>query len=380
RGLVLEDNRRYWVGFNLVKGIGAVRLRALINAFGDVKSAWHASPEALRATALNPSALENLLPIRKSVSLDRVWEKIESQEITVLTWDDENYPDRLREIPSSPPVLYLRGEYRPDDEWAVAVVGTRKFTSYGRQITEEIVGTLALRGVTIESGLARGIDGIAHRVAIDAGGRTLAVMGSGVDRIYPPEHRRLADSITFNGALISDYPLGTAPEGSNFPPRNRIISGLSIAVIVIEAGKRSGALITASFAAEQGRDVFAVPGNINAPQSKGTNMLISKGAQPLLDPQDILESLDLTMVVEQRTARTVLPKDAIEAQLYNILKHEPLHVDDICSQTDLPIEKVTSTLALMELKGMVRQIGGMRYMSVREESATYDTEDQKDGH
>jgi DNA processing protein len=314
------------------------------------------------------------------VSLDRVWEKIESQEINVLTWDDENYPDRLREIPSSPPVLYLRGKYRPDDEWAVAVVGTRKFTTYGRQITEEIVGTLALRGVTIVSGLARGIDGIAHRAAIDAGGRTLAVMGSGVDRIYPPEHRRLADSITLNGALISDYPLGTAPEGSNFPPRNRIISGLSIAVIVIEAGKRSGALITASFAAEQGRDVFAVPGNINAPQSKGANMLISKGAQPLLDPQDILESLDLTMVVEQRTARTVLPKDAVEAQLYNILKHEPLHVDDICSQTDLPIEKVTSTLALMELKGMVRQIGGMRYMSVREESATYDTEDQKDGH
>lgn len=366
------DNRRYWIGFNLVKGIGTVRLRSLIKTFGDVKSAWDASPRALKASGLSSSILDNLLQIRKSISLDQIWENIVSQDIIVLTWDDEEYPVNLREIPSSPPVLYVKGEYQPGDEWSVAIVGTRKFTTYGRQITEEIAGTLALNGVTVVSGLARGIDGIAHRAALDAGGRTLAVLGSGVDRIYPPEHRRLAEQIISNGALISDYPPGTPPEGSNFPPRNRIISGMSLAVIVIEAGMRSGALITASFAAEQGREVFAVPGNITAPQSKGTNLLISRGAQPYLKPQDILDTLDLTMVVEHKAARTILPADAIEAKLYKILGHEPLHVDDICSQTDMPIEKVTSTLALMELKGMVRQIGGMRYVSIRDEAATYD--------
>jgi DNA processing protein len=201
------------------------------------------------------------------------------------------------------------------------------------------------------------------------GGRTLAVLGSGLDRIYPPEHRKLAEDIALHGALISDYPPGTAPDSANFPPRNRIISGLSLAVVVVEAGNTSGALITASFAAEQGRDVLAVPGNIHAPQSVGTNRLIQQGAHPILDPQDILEVLNLTMVAEHRAARVALPADPVERRLFSLLGAEPLHVDELRHRTDLPIEMVTAALTMLELKGMVRQVGGMQYIALREQAS-----------
>jgi DNA processing protein len=219
--------------------------------------------------------------------------------------------------------------------------------------------------------LARGVDSIAHQAAINAGGRTLAVLGNGVDQVYPPENRRLAAQIMERGALVSDYPLGTQPDGINFPPRNRIISGLSIAVIIVEAGDTSGALITATFAAEQGRDVLP-PGNINAPQSKGTNRLIRDGAQPLLNPQDVLEALNLTMLTEHRAARVALPTDPVEVRLFQLLSSEPKHVDEIRSQAGMPIETVSATLAMMELKGMVRQVGGMNYVAVRESPESYE--------
>jgi DNA processing protein len=285
----------------------------------------------------------------------------------------------LREIPQSPPVLYLRGELKTEDEWAVAVVGTRRITAYGRQVAERIAAKMAQAGVTVVSGLARGVDGVAHKAALEAGGRTLAVMGCGLDQMYPPEHRALAEKITTAGALISDYPPGTRPEASNFPPRNRIISGMSMATVVVEAGKRSGALITAEFAAEQGREVFAVPGNVFSPQSRGANRLLQDGARILLDPQEILEVLDLTRITEHSEARTVLPTNATEAQLFDVLSHEPMHVDEIRNRTQLNIELVTSTLALMELKGMVRQVGGMRYTAVKEIGAEYEVGESGDG-
>jgi DNA processing protein len=208
---------------------------------------------------------------------------------------------------------------------------------------------------------------------LKAGGRTLAVMGNGVDRIYPPEHRALGEQILASGALLSDYAPGTPPESANFPPRNRLISGLSLAVVVVEAGETSGALITAQFAVDQGREVFAVPGNILAPQSKGTNRLIQQGAHPLLSGRDVLEALNLTRVSEQRLVRKVLPADNVEAQVLNVLAHEPLHVDEIRNLTGLPIERVSATLVMMELKGMVRQVGGMNYVAVREEQVEYRT-------
>jgi DNA processing protein len=367
----LSDPRVYWVGFNLVKGIGAVRFGGLLEYFGSPEIAWNAPASALREAGLGPKVIENFVKVRKEVSLEAVWERIHSQGITVLTWNDEAYPRRLKEIHQAPPVLYVRGELLPDDDWAVAIVGTRRVTPYGRQVAEDLGAMLARSGLTVVSGLARGVDAIAHRACLDAGGRTLAVFGSGVDRIYPPEHRRLAERIVESGALISDYAPGTPPEGSNFPPRNRIISGLSLATVVVEAGKRSGALITANFAAEQGRDVFAVPGGINAPQSAGTNRLIQQGAHPLLDHRDVLDVLDLTMVHEFRSARTVLPADPQEARLLGVLGREPMHVDDIRNQADMPIEEVTATLAMMELKGMVRQVGGMNYIAVKDQRQDY---------
>jgi len=367
----LSDPRQYWVGFNLVKGIGAARLRLLLDYFGSVEAAWQAPAEALQATGLSTRLVDNFLLVRSGVSLDRVWERIQMLGIDVLTWDDERYPKRLMEIDQPTPVLYVRGKLSPDDDWSVAIVGTRRITAYGRQVAEQIASVMARNGVTVISGLARGIDSVAHKSALEAGGRTLAVLGNGVDLVYPPEHRRLAESIMAQGALISDYAPGTPPDGVNFPPRNRIISGLSQAVVIVEAGDRSGALITANYAADQGRDVFAVPGNINAPQSKGTNRLIQQGAAPLLDPQEILDALNLTQVVEHRAARAVLPVDATEARLLNLIGQEPLHIDDICHRSDLPIDTVSATLTMLELKGMVRQVGGMNYVAVHEHQTDY---------
>lgn len=367
----MSDPRQYWIGFNLVKGIGAVRFQSLIDYFGQPQIAWQAPPEALREAGLSSKVVENLIKVRSSVSLEQMWDRIHAQGIAILTWNDEKYPRRLKEITQPPPVLYVRGDLTPEDEWAVAIVGTRRMTAYGRQVTEEIAGTLARSGVTVISGLARGVDAAAHQAALNSGGRTIAVLGSGVDRIYPAENRRLAEQIIDQGTVISDYAPGTPPEASNFPPRNRIISGLSMAVVVTEAGQRSGALITAAFAADQGRDVFAVPGNIMSPQSRGTNRLVQDGAHLLLKPQDVLEVLDLTMITEHRAARIALPANAVEAQLYESLGHEPLHIDEIRARTDISIETVTATLALMELKGMVRQVGGMNYVAVRESQADY---------
>lgn len=370
----MNDSRLYWIGFNLVKGIGAVRFRALLDAFGDVETAWRASPDDLRQAGLGEKTVTNLLKVRSQVDIQGIWERLNAQHITVLTWEDAAYPRRLKAIDQPPPVLYVRGELVAEDEWSVAMVGTRRITPYGRQVTEEIAATLARNGITVVSGLARGVDAVAHSTALKAGGRTIAVLGSGVDRIYPPEHQRLAEQMTTQGAVVSDYAPGTPPDGPNFPPRNRIISGLSLAVVVTEAGSESGALITATFAGEQGREVFAVPGSILAPQSEGCNRLIAEGAHPLLKPEDILEVLDLSMVSEQRSARNVLPGDPVEAQLYQALGPEPQHVDDLRAQTGMPIEKVSATLALMELKGLARQVGGMNYVRVREEEAKYNAE------
>lgn len=365
------DPRKYWIGFSFVKGIGPVRFQQLLDFFGKPDIAWQAPTEALREAGLGAKIADNVVRTRLSLDLDREWEHIQEEGITVLTWEDEGYPRRLKEIDQPPPVLYVKGDLSPDDEWPVAIVGTRRVTAYGRQVTEEIASTLSRNGLTIISGMARGIDAIAHQAALSVGGRTIAVLGCGVDRIYPPEHSGLAERIIEHGALISDYAPGTPPEASNFPPRNRIISGLSMAVVVTEAGQRSGALITASFAADQGRDVFAVPGNIMSPQSRGTNRLIQDGAFLILDPKDVLEVLSLSMVTQHRAARVVLPADAVEAQLYQTLGHEPLHIDEIGARTDLPIDRVTATLALMELKGMIRQVGGMNYIVVRESEAGY---------
>ena len=362
----MPDEKKFWIGFNLVRGIGAVRFQQILSFFGDLSLAWDAPAEAFREAGLPERALSNLLRLRDETDLDALSDSIQQKDVQVLTLLDDNYPKLLRQIDQAPPVLYVRGTLLPADDFAIAMVGTRRISDYGQQITRDTSLYLAGHGLTIVSGLARGVDALAHQSALQAGGRTIAVLGSGVDVIYPPEHRTLADAIIENGAIISDYPLGTQPEGVNFPPRNRIISGLSLATVVVEAGERSGALITADFAVEQGRDVFAVPGNILSPSSKGTNRLIQKGAFALVSPQDVLDLLELSQVEDYQEARQALPADTTEAKILQSMDYEPVHVDEICNEVGLAVEKVTAALTMMELKGLVQHVGGMRYAAIRE--------------
>lgn len=357
----------------MVKRIGAVRLRALLAHFGSAQAAWLATPAQLREAGLGDSLLANFAEARATLDPDVLQARLDAYGVQAFTLDDAGYPRKLRELDQAPPVLYVRGQLQPEDEWAVAIVGTRRVTSYGQRVAEELGSFLAHNGVTVVSGLARGVDAIAHRAALQAGGRTIAVLAHGLDQIYPVENRKLAEDMVARGALVSDYGLGAPPEAANFPPRNRIISGLSLAVVIVEAGEQSGALITAGFAAEQGREVFAVPGNIFGPQSKGTNLLIQKGAHPLVRYEDVLELLNLEMMAEHKTATTSLPADATEAKLFSLLSQEPQHVNDLVALAELPIQQVSSALALMELKGLARQVGGMNYIAARELRAEYKT-------
>ncbi len=361
--MVAEAQLRYWLGFNAVPGIGPMRLRRLLDHFGDVRAAWEASEAALRGVGLDRRTLASLLHARRALDLDALLRHLEATPFHALTWDDERYPRLLRQLESSPPLLFVWGEIRPEDEWAIALVGTRKATTYGREVARRLASELARSGLTVVSGLARGIDAVAHRAALEAGGRTLAVLGSGLDRIYPQEHRRLARQIAEHGAVLSEYPLGTPPDAANFPPRNRIISGLSRAVVVVEAGMKSGALITADYAADQGREVFAVPGSILSPASAGCNRLLRDGASIVTEAEDILIPLGMERIVEAREAQALLPSNPTEALILQHLSAEPMHVDELARRCGLPAAEVSGTLVVMELKGMVRQVTALHYVS-----------------
>ncbi len=360
---------KYWLGFNRVSGIGPVRLRALLEAFRGVESAWMASPAQLRAAGLGQKTVEKFVQARDVMDLDAELERVLDMGFQLLSLDDGDYPEGLAEIHSPPILLHIWGELLQEDRVAAAIVGTRRANPYGKAVARDLASGLAASGVTIVSGMARGIDGIAHKAALEAGGRTIAVLGSGLDQIYPPEHRKLARSIAEAGAVVTDYPLGTRPEGSNFPPRNRIISGLSLAVIVVQAGERSGALITANFAVEQGRDVFGVPGRIYDRGSKGVNRLISQGAFPATSVDDVLEVLNLDLVAQ--AAPATLPEDKTERLVLGRLGPEPIHIDELRARTDLPIADLTACLSILELRGQARQVGGMHYVRAREPRAEY---------
>jgi len=363
---------KYWVGFNIVPGIGPARLTRLLDHFGDAGTAWRAAPLDLARAGLDRRSLQSLLTMRNKLDLDAEMQRIADAGAYVLTLQDDRYPRLLRQVGLPPPVLYIKGSCLPDDEWAVAVVGTRHAKTYGREVTRYLAGGLARNRITVVSGLALGIDAEAHRAALQAGGRTIAVLGSGLDVIYPSENTTLARDIVASGALISEYALGTKPDRSNFPPRNRIISGLALGTLVTQAGEGSGALITAYYALEQGREVFAVPGSILDRGSSGTNRLIQQGeAKLVLRAQDVLEELNLTMVSQQAEVRAVVPENATEACLLKQLSEEPIHVDELGRAVGLPIAQVTGALALMELKGLVRQTSGMNYVLAREASVAY---------
>jgi len=365
--------RKYWLGFNMVKGIGPVRLRALRDEFGDLEQAWNAPEADWRASGLDSRTVESFLQARRSIDLDHLSRQIDDLGASVLTLDDPDYPALLRELPDAPPVLYIKGTISDVDRWAVALVGTRRATAYGREMTRRLVEGLVSAGVTIVSGLALGIDAAAHKAALDAGGRTLAVLGCGIDLVYPPEHRQLAAAITQSGALITEFPPGTPPDARHFPQRNRVISGLSLGVVVVEAPEQSGSVLTADSAAEQGREVFAVPGNVTARTSLGSNRLIQTGAKLVMGPEDIMDELNLSRsAVETRVqVRQIVPENAIERTLMAHLSTEPQAIDDLCQATGLAIVDVSSALALMELKGMVHRIEGMRYVTAHGGGESY---------
>ncbi|MBV9708164.1 MAG: DNA-protecting protein DprA, partial [Chloroflexi bacterium] len=281
---------------------------------------------------------------------------------------DASYPSLLRKIEYAPPVLYVCGSLNEDDNrFSLAIVGTRKMSSYGRQVTERFAHDLAKGRVTVVSGLALGVDTTAHVGALDAGGRTIAVIASGLDYIYPPKNFKLAQRIieSGQGALITPFPLGVKPEAGNFPARNHIISGLSLGVLVTEAPPKSGSLITANSALNQGREVFAVPSGIFSIGGVGVNKLIQDGAHPVMNVNDILDQLNLFMVPQQAEALAMLPENAEEQTLLDLLSHEGRHVDDLIRESQLSATSVSATLVMMELKGMIKHVGGMQYVLAR---------------
>jgi DNA processing protein len=363
--MVSADELKYWVAFSGIAGIGRVRISQLREYFGSLQEAWKAPQGKLKQAGLDSRSIDSLVTRRPSISIEAEIEKLERYKVKALTFEDPSYPSRLKEIYDYPPVLYVKGKLPADDEPCLALVGTRRPTIYGKQITEEIVTDLARSKITIVSGLARGIDSVAHRAALDAGGKTIAVFGSGLDIVYPGENARLAQAIMEQGALVSEYPLGVKPRPENFPLRNRIMSGLSLGVLVVEAGERSGAIITAHQAVEQNREVFAIPGSVLSPASQGTNRLIQEGAKLVRNYTDILQELNLTIVVQQAEIKEFSPLDEYESAILKQLTSEPSHIDEICRRSGLTMPEASSTLAMLELKGIARQVGNMNYVLAR---------------
>ena len=353
----------YWLAFARVSRIGSRRVGLLEQRFGSLADAWAAPSEELRAAGLDAATLRSLARARGQIVPEAELAAIQRAGVAAYTWHDPEYPARLREIDDKPPLLFVRGSLERKDEWSVAVVGTRRVSPYGRQVTQEMSRGLAQNGVTVTSGLARGVDGIAHEAALEAGGRSIAVLACGLDIIYPPEHAGLARRIAQQGALVSEQPLGVRPRADYFPRRNRILSGLTLGTLIVEAGEGSGALHTANWANEQNREVFAVPGRITSPTSRATNALIQQGMAKLVtNVSDILEELNLQMVEQQIELAALIPEDPQQAALLRRLGGEPVHIDDAVRAAGLPASTVSSTLAMLELKGLVRQVGPMTYV------------------
>ena len=365
------EDVQYWVAFDRIPGLGRVKFSLLEGHFGRLQEAWRASSTDLKAAGLDSRSVQAIVTRRPTIDPDQEMQRLAGHDVRPLTSHADGYPKRLKEIYDPPPVLYLRGTLLPQDEWSITVVGTRQCTDYGQRATEHIVTELARNGITIVSGLARGIDTVAHRASLQGGGRTLAVLAGGLDTVYPWENLPLSQQILGSGALLTEQPIGVKPRAEFFPRRNRIMSGLSLGTLVIEAGKTSGALITAGQALEQGRDVFGVPGSIFSPASDGVHRLIQDGAKPVLSAKDIMEELNLAMVAHQMEMRSLVAPDETEELLLKYLAAEPTHIDEIRRQSGLPIALVSSTLAMMELKGLARQVGAMSYVQGKEASESY---------
>jgi len=356
---------------SLIPGVGNRTLRELLEHFGSVEALWEASEETLlNIKGLGQKTVDDILHGRNTLDPEKEWEKISDQNIDILAFTDDNYPRLLKEIPDAPMILFVRGNYDWREKPLIAIVGSRKCTDYGKQVAYHLACDLARAGYVIVSGLAFGIDSIAHKAVLDAGAETIAVLAGGVDdiSIAPQTHLPLARNMMHTGALISEYLPGTAVAIGTFPARNRIVAGMCLGTIVIEAPERSGALITANLALDYNRQVFAVPGSIFSPFSIGTNHLIKSGAKIVTSVQDILEEFPLpekNVLSSQNSLfseQSSLTKE--EAKILIILSHEPLHVDKIVKAVRLETSSINSALGLLEIKGLIRNVGGMNYIKL----------------
>lgn len=359
---------KYLNALNKINGVGPQKMRRLINYFGQPELIWQADLEELKASQIGNSIAEKILAERGQINPDQEWEKLQKEGIQIITWDDLEYPLLLKEINHPPYLVYKKGNLPAlggfNSAPMISIVGSRKYTSYGSQVAYSFAKDLAQAGIMVVSGMALGIDSIAHRGALDAGGKTIAVLGNSLDdkNLYPKNNFNLSREIMESGALISDYPIETQASEFTFPARNRIIAGLSLGTLVVEAGEKSGTLITSELALEFNREVFAIPGSIFSAQSVGTNSLIKKGARMVTSVKDILEELDLSADKIAKPVTNKNPETKEEAIILQFLSADPVHIDNISKMSKLSPSAVASTLVMLEIKGWAKNIGGQNYI------------------
>lgn len=362
----MMNNIAYLLSLHSINGLGPIRLKAILEYFKDPKLAWEAPAKEIVQLGIPKTVVEILVETRKKLDPEKYLELIEKSGIKWITIFNEDYPKLLKEIYDPPIIFYFKGEILLTDNKAIAVVGTRKMTGYGKLVTEKLTKELVEAGITIVSGLARGVDSQAHKTTVEGGGRTLAVLGGGLNYIFPPENISLAEKISSGfGAIISEFPPDHPSLPGNFPARNRIISGLSKAVLVTEAAEDSGSLITARLALEQGRDVFAVPGPITSDLSKGPAYLIKQGARLVTSGEEILEELGIEKgqgIGIKYQGKVKLTQE--ENKILESLQNENKHVDGICQELKMPASRVAAALIKMEIQGLVRNLGAGFYAKI----------------
>lgn len=357
---------KYLNALNKINGIGPQKMKMLLGFFGNAENAWKADTRELARSGIGENLSHKLIEEREKINPDEEWALLEKENIKIITASDEKYPKILSEIASPPYILYVKGELDIFNDPSLAIVGSRKYTAYGKQAAYNFSRELARAGLTIVSGLALGIDGFAHRAALEAGGKTIAFLASSLEdaNIGPRTNYELSKLIIENGALVSEYPAGITSNPGNFPARNRLMAGMTLGTLVIEAARDSGSLITASHALEFNREVFAVPGSIYSPQSEGTNDLVKAGAKLTASAKDILEELKIEKRFEMEKMKKAIPAIPEEEKILKTLTHEPTHIDTIAKITKLNSSVASSTLAIMEMKGMVKNIGGQNYIKL----------------
>lgn len=366
-----RESKKYWVGINMNSAVTPNRFYLLLNHFPTVEAIWNASRDELESIEGFKDGVEEFCEERDEARLEEELEKCEKSNLEIITLDDSEYPDSLRAINKPPPVLYVKGNYREEDQLGVAMVGTRKNTNYGKKVAGKLSSQLVREGITVVSGMARGIDSFSHKAALGADGRTVAVMGTGFGHTYPKGNASLMRKISENGAVLTEFPFEQGPKRWTFPQRNRIISGLTRGTIVVEAPEQSGALITAHDALSQGREVFAVPGDVRRPTMKGTHGLIKDGAKLVEDASDVVEEfqdIQAALPFDQEKEEDQDVKDKLndrQVEVYSELDYDPIHFNDIVDQTDFPPARISHIMFQLEMENLVEQLEGNKWVKTK---------------